>query len=173
MNEVIESILKRRSVRKYENTQIPDDILDTILNAGLYAPSAMNCQESVMVAVRDKKTRDLLSKLNAKVMMSDGENDPFYGAPCVIVVFAKRAANAEKDGSLVMANLMEAANALGIGSCWINRADKMFEFEAGKELLKEWGLSDEWVGIGNCILGYPKEAPVPSPRKAGRIIKIG
>ena len=172
MSEAIENLLNRRSVRKYEDKQIPDDVLDTILNAGLYAPSAMNCQESIMVAVRDKNTRVLLSKLNAKVMMSDGENDPFYGAPCVIVVFAKKAPNAVKDGSLVMANLMEAASALGIGSCWINRADKMFEFEAGKELLKKWGLSDEWLGIGNCILGYPAEEPKPAPRKDGRIIKI-
>lgn len=172
MNETIENLLKRRSVGKYENKQIPDDVLDTILNVGLYAPSAMNCQESVMVAVRDKETRDLLSKLNARVMMSYDGSDPFYGAPCVVVVFAKKAPNAEKDGSLVMANLMEAANALGIGSCWINRADKMFEFEEGKELLKKWGLSDEWLGIGNCILGYPADEPKPTPRKDGRIIKI-
>ncbi len=173
MSEAIENLLNRRSVRKYENKQIPDNVLDTILNAGLYAPSAMNCQESVMVAVRDKETRDLLSKLNARVMMSYDDNDPFYGAPCVIVVLAKKAPNAVKDGSLVMANLMEAASALGIGSCWINRADKMFEFDEGKELLKKWGLSDEWLGIGNCILGYPAEEPKPALRKDGRIIKIG
>ena len=171
MNAVIESLLTRRSVRKYEDKQLPDDVLDTILNVGLYAPSGMNNQETVMVAVRDKETRDLLSQLNAKVMMMGRDSDPFYGAPCVVVVFAKKAPNDMKDGSLVMANLMEAAHALGLGSCWINRADKMFEYPEGKTLLEKWGLSDEWVGVGNCILGYPLDEPAPAPRKDGRIIK--
>lgn len=81
-----ELLKTRRSVRKYRPEQVPDELLDAVLEAGLYAPSAMNNQKPVMVAVRDKATRDQLSAMNAAVMGTD--RDPFYGAPCVIVVLA-------------------------------------------------------------------------------------
>lgn len=169
-NELIKALLERRSIRKYDTKQISDDELDTILNAGLYAASAMNRQETKIVAVRDKETRDFLSKLNAKVM--DKDTDPFYGAPCVLVVFAKNDYCYWQDGSLVMANLMQAAYSIGLGSCWINRAKEMFEFPEGIELKKKWGIPEDYMGIGNCIVGYPLETVSAKPRKENRIIKI-
>ena len=167
-----ELLKNRRSIRKYQPTQVSDELLDAVLEAGLYAPSGMNTQNTVMVAVRDKKTRDMLSRMNAAVMGSQG--DPFYGAPCVIVVLAhpERYTWLE-DGALVMGNLMNAAHEAGLGSCWIHRAQQMFESEEGKELLRSWGLPENLKGVGNCILGYAAEDPAPKPRLDGRIVKIG
>ncbi len=172
MNETMNSILTRRSVRRYEAKQVPDELLDQVLEAGLYAASGMNTQNTVMVAVRDPETRDKLARMNAAVMGRDG--DPFYGAPCVIVVLVDpERYTCVEDGSLVMGNLMEAAHAVGLGSCWIHRAREMFESEEGKALLRTWGLSGNLRGVGNCILGYAAEDPQAKPRRDGRIVKIG
>ena len=166
-----EKLLTRRSVRKYSAQQVTEEELDKVLKAGLYAPTAKNNQKPVMVAVRDKETRDLLSKINAKIM--GVETDPFYGAPCVIVVLADPAFPTWiDDGSLVLGNLMNAANALGLGSCWINRARETFDLPEGKELLKKWGLPESFRGVGNCIIGYPEESPELKARLEGRIIKV-
>lgn len=172
MNEAMDNLLTRRSIRRYKDTQVPDDLLDQVLEAGLYAPTGMNTQNIVMVAVRDQETRDLMSKLNAAVMGSD--RDPFYGAPCVIVVLGYADGYpVVENGSLVLGNLMNAAHAVGLGSCWIHRAKQVFESPEGKALLRRWGLSEDLVGVGNCILGYADEDPAPKPRKEGRIVKIG
>ena len=117
-----ELLKTRRSVRKYRPEQVSDELLDAVLEAGLYAPSAMNNQKPVMVAVRDKATRDQLSRMNAAVMGTD--RDPFYGAPCVIVVLADPTYPTwVEDGTLVLGNLLNAAHAVGLGSCWINPGD--------------------------------------------------
>ena len=173
MNEAMNHLLTRRSVRKYLPRQVSDELLDQVLTAGLYAPSGMNTQGCVMVAVRDKETRDLLSRLNAAVMGTD--RDPFSGAPCVIVVLADPEIYSGwvEDGALALGNLMNAAHTLGLGSCWIHRARQVFDSPEGKELLKAWGLPQHLRGVGNCILGYPDEAPEAKPRKEGRIVKIG
>ena len=174
MNEVLNSLKTRRSIRAYKDTQVPDELLDQVLEAGLYAASGMNNQKVVMVAVRDKETRDYMSRLNAAVMGRDG--DPFYGAPCVIVVLADPEIYGGwvEDGALALGNMMNAAHALGLGSCWIHRAKQVFDAPEGKALLEKWGLPTHLRGVGNCILGYPDcDHPNPAPRKEGRIVKIG
>lgn len=171
MNEILNNLETRRSVRSYKPEQVSDELLDAVLRAGSYAASGMNNQKAIMVAVRDKETRDLLSKLNAAVMGST--NDPFYGAPCVIVVLSDpQRGTWVEDGSLVLGNLMNAAHAVGLGSCWIHRAKEVFDAPEGKALLKKWGLPETLRGVGNCILGYANEAPGDKPRVDGRIIKI-
>lgn len=166
-----EELLTRRSVRRYQPRQVEDADLDKVLQAGLYAPTAKNNQKPVMVAVRDQQTRDQMSRMNAAVM--GVESDPFYGAPCVIVVLADPGIPTWiDDGSLVLGNLMNAAHALGLGSCWINRARECFDTPEGKALLKQWGLPEHYRGVGNCILGYAAEEPAPKPRLEGRIIKV-
>ncbi len=168
MHEILKN---RRSIRKYKPEQVSDAHLDAILEAGLYAPSGMNTQNAYMVAVRDQETRDQLSRMNAAVM--GASNDPFYGAPCVVVVLVEpERYTAVEDGSLVLGNLMNAAYEIGVGSCWIHRAKQMFESEEGKTLLRAWGLREDLVGVGNCILGYPDEDPAPKPRREGRIVKV-
>lgn len=168
MNKTIDDIINRRSIRKYKPEQISRQELDTVLNAGICAPTGMNRQSPILVAVQNKEIRDRLSKMNAAVMGSD--SDPFYGAPTVVVVLAASGSpHAVQDGSLVMGNLMNAAKAIGLGSCWINRAKEVFETQEGKQLLAQWGIEGDYTGVGNCILGYPDEEPAMKPRKADYI----
>jgi len=171
MNETLKTMMERKSTKAYTDRQVPDALLDAVLEAGLYAPSGMNNQQVVAVAVRDKATRDQLSRMNAEVMGSTA--DPFYGAPCVVVVLVEpERYTAVEDGSLVLGNLMQAAYDIGVGSCWIHRARQMFENEEGKALLRKWGLREDLIGVGNCILGYPDEEPTAKPRREGRIVKV-
>lgn len=166
------NVLKSRcSTKKYLSKQVPEAVLDKILEAGLYAPTGLNNQKVVMVAVTDKTTRDTLSRMNAEILGSTAA--PFYNAPCVVVVLSDPERNTwVEDGSLVMGNLMNAATALGVGSCWVHRAREMFDTPQGKELLKKWGLPENYRGIGNCLLGCPDGEPVRKPRQDNRIIKV-
>ena len=172
MNETLKVLKERRSVRKYKAEQIRDEELNAILEAGTWAPSAKGLQTSVMVVVQDPETIAWMSKLNAEIQGNPG-TDPFYGAPTVVVVLADgENPNWLKDGSLVMGNLMNAAAAIGLGSCWINRAREMFDTQEGKALLRQWGVPEHYRGIGCCILGYADETPAPKERAANRILKI-
>lgn len=172
MNETVKTLLERRSVRKYKREQIKDEELELILRAGEFAPTGMGAQSPVMVVVQDSETIAHLSKLNAQVMGSSG--DPFYGAPTVVIVLADPARHTYiEDGSLVMGNLMNAAFALGVDSCWIHRAREVFASAEGKALLRAWGLDESLVGIGNCILGYRDgDLPAPKPRKENYIVRV-
>ena len=170
MKGTITDLLNRRSIRAYSSEQITKEQLDDILKVGTYSASGMGKQSSTMVVVQDKETVEMLAKLNASITSS--EDDPFYGAPTVIIVFGDTNIRTYlQDASLVMGNLMNAAYAVGVDSCYINRAKEMFETEAGKELLKKWGLTDNHVGVANCILGYHTgEYPEPAVRKDNYII---
>ena len=173
MNEIINALKERRSCRAFLPEQVKEEQLAAILEAGTYAPTGMNRQAPVIVAIQDPETVKLVSKLNACVMGAD--TDPFYGAPTVLVVLANPEVRTYlHDGALVMGNLMNAAHAVGVDSCYIFRAKEVFETEAGKALLRQWGIPETYVGIGNCILGYGAEGgkrPV-SPRKEGYIIRV-
>ncbi len=172
MNEVLKAIETRRSIRKFSSKTVSREDLDEILKAGTYAPSGCGRQPVIFIAVTDKETRDKLSKMNAQIMGKD--TDPSYGAQTVIIVLAdKSAPTYVYDGALAMGNLMLAAHSLGIGSCWIHRAKEEFESAEGKELLKKWGVTGDYEGIGHCILGYADgEEPAAAPRKAGTVINI-
>ena len=171
MNDTLKTLKNRYSVKKYTARQVPDDVLDAILEAGLYAPSGLNNQQLYMVAVRDKETRDLLADMNTK--LRGVPSDTFYGAPCVIVVLANpQNGTWVEDGSLVLGNLLNAAASLGVSGCWIHRARETFDTPEGKALLKKWGLPECLRGVGNCILGYGCGETVRKPRKEGRILKI-
>lgn len=164
MNNTVSDIMNRRSIRKYKPEQISREELDTVLQAGICAPTGMNRQSPLVIAVQNKEVRDRLSRMNAAVLGTD--SDPFYGAPTVVVVLADaNSPHAVQDGSLVMGNMLNAAKAIGLGSCWINRAKEMFATEEGKQLLAQWGVEGDVIGVGNCILGYPDENPAIKPRK--------
>lgn len=172
MNLAIENLISRRSIRKYKAEQITDAELDAVLTAGTYAPTAVGRQSPFMVAVQNEADIAQMSRLNARIWGRD--IDPFYGAPTVIVVFAQAGnPNGVQDASLVMGNLMNAANAIGLGSCWINRTKETFELPEGKALLQKWGVTGNWSGVATCILGYADgEHPVPKPRKPDYILKV-
>ena len=169
-NEMLELIKTRRSVRAYQDTPVPEELLSAVLEAGTWAPTAMGRQSPVIVAVTDKTCRDRLSRLNAAVMGRDA--DPYYGAPAVVVVLAE-GNNFLQDGSCVLENMMLAAHSLGLGSVWVNRELEIFDSEAGKALLKEWNLPETLRGVGAIALGWPAgPAPEPAPRKDGYIVRV-
>lgn len=181
MNQTIESIISRRSVKKYTDQQVPHELIEQVVKAGTYAPSGMNMQSAKIIAVTNKEMRDRLSHINLEIVKgrnlttSSGHSDPFYGAPVVLVVLARKDVGTNiYDGSLVMENLMIAANSLGLGSCWIHRAKETFETEEGKQILSELGIPDEYVGIGNCILGYaaPDALKPQAPRKDDFVVWV-
>ena len=159
------NLLTRRSIRSYRPDMLPREVIEKIAEAGTYAPTGMNRQTPIIVAVTNKELRDRMSRLNAAVLNMD--RDPFYGAPVVLVVLAERSdPNHVYDGSLVMANLMLAAHAMGVGSCWINRAREVFDTDEGKAILRDLGIEGDYEGVGNCILGYTEgEEPQAKPRK--------
>ena len=170
--EVLRCLLTRRSVRAYEPRQITEDELEAVLQAGLYAPCGMGSQKVYFAAVQDKAVRDRLSAMNRAILGSD--SDPYYGAPTIVVVLAdpERYTWVE-DGSCALTAMMEAAHAVGLGSCWIHRARQMFDSPEGKELLKKWGLPETLQGVGSLALGYAaQEPPAPPARKPGRVVKV-
>ena len=154
MNEVIKNIKTRHSVRKFKSDPVEKSLIAEITDAGLYAASGMNRQSPIIIAVTNRELRDRLMKMNAAVMGRDG-TDPFYGAPVILVVLAKKDAPTHVyDGSLVLGNMMLAAHSLGLSTCWIHRAKEEFESAEGKEILKELGIEGDYEGIGHLALGY-------------------
>ena len=173
--EALDVIYGRRSIRRYKITQIEDSDLDAVLKAGMYAPTGKGTQEPVIVVVQDEDTRNRVSKLNASI--NGNQSDPYYGAPTIIIVFASEDAYGRDisimDCSAVMTNMLNAAYACGLGSCWINRPMAMFKTVEGKTLLKEWGLSENLMGVASMALGYADcDLPVPAKRKENYVVKI-
>ena len=156
MNEVLNCLLTRRSVKKYLSQPVEKEKLDAVLEAGTYAACGMGRQAGKIVVLQNPDAH------------------PFYGAPVVCVVFADTNVNTwVEDGSLVIGNMMAAAHSLGLGSCWIHRARQEFESAEGKALMKKWGVSENYAGIGHCILGYAAQEPAPAkPRKADFIVRV-
>ena len=193
MQPVMETILHRRSIRRFAPEQIREETLAQILQAGLYAPSAGGRQGVLFAVCQDRAVNTRLGKIkraNAKPRMAKNGNyvsreqpsiaddprltDAFYGAPTVIVVLADRSRPTwVEDGSLALGNLMNAAHALGLGSCWIHRAREVFDSPEGQALLHQWGLEGTYAGVGHCILGYPAtDLPPAPPRKPGRVVRV-
>ena len=171
MNEVIK---ERRSIRKFKAEMPPKADLEQIVEAGLYAANGRGRQAVITIAVTDKELRDKLSEVNNEIMGGPEGNDPFYGAPAILIVLAnKEVPTAPYDGSLVMGNLMLAAHSLGLGSIWIHRAKEEFEMSEYQKLLKDLGIEGEWEGIGHCAVGYiDGENPAAAPRNDGRVFWV-
>ena len=170
--ECINAMLTRRSVKKYTDKMPTDDQIRTVIDAGLAAASGRNRQAAIIVAITNKQIRDKLSRANAAVMGT--ATDPFYNAPAVLVVLADKSVNTYiYDGSLVMGNMMLAAHELGLGSCWVHRAKEVFYTAEWKEWLRSLGISGEYEGVGNLILGYPDgEYPAPKERLPDRVFFV-
>lgn len=173
MNETINTILSRRSCKSYKPDMVPAGIIDEIIEAGLYAASGNGLQSPIILAVTDRDTRDLLSRLNAKYDPKK-RKDPFYGAPVVLSVLGPKSVPTHTcDASLVIGNMLLAAHALGIGACWIHRAKEVFEDDEGRSLLQKLGIGDDYEGVGNCVIGYPETMSAEKvPRKEGRVWRV-
>ena len=174
-NEVLRALRERRSCRSYTPEQIKDDELQAVLEAGTWAPTAMGLQDPWIVAVQNPALLERISRMNREVWGRD--IDPFYGAPTYVLVFAsdpEKWKNGVQDASLVLGNMMLAAHAIGLGSCWINREREMFATEEGRALMAELGLPEGLIGVGALALGYPAAPPRdPKPRKENyyRVVK--
>lgn len=164
MNETLKTLETRRSCRKFIQDKIPEkEMLDAIIRAGTFAPSGMGRQPVKIIAVTNKEIRNKISAENAKIMGQSG-TDPFYGAPVILVVISdKTVPTGIYDGSLVMGNLLNAAESLGLGSIWIHRAKEEFESDFGKQILNDLGITGEWEGIGHAAIGYIAEGGVNPP----------
>lgn len=174
-NEALEVLRNRRAIRKFKAEQIKKEELDAVIEAGKYAPTGMGKQSPLIVAFQNPETVKKLKKLNAEIMGTDG--DPYYGAPTIIVVFMTDIAYDTEigilDSAAVCTNMLNAAYAAGLGSCWIHRAKPMFESEKGKEILKECGLPENLRGVCSIALGYADcEHPDPRPRREGYSVII-
>lgn len=173
MNETLKILETRRSCRNFDpDKMISEEDLNAIIKAGTYAPTGMGKQSPIIIAVTNKEMRDKISKENAKIMGTD--SDPFYGAPVILIVLAnKESRTYQYDGSLVMGNLLNAAESLGLGSIWIHRAKEEFESDFGKKILADLGIDGDYEGIGHCALGYAAvPAKAPAPRKDNYVYYI-
>ena len=172
MKDILELIHTRRSCKSYRPDMPKAEDIDKVVTAGLEAASGRNLQGAKIVVITDKAVRDRLSAANALVLGSSA--DPFYGAPAVLVVLADKSVRTSVyDGSLVMGNMMLAAHALGLGSCWIHRAREVFDTPQWRKWLSEIGLEGEYEGVGNLTLGYPLgELPADKPRLPGRVFYV-
>lgn len=169
-NEALEVLKNRRAIRKFKSEQIKPEELNAVIEAGKYAPTGMGKQSPLIAAFQDPEKVEAIKKLNAKIMGTD--SDPYYGAPTIIVVFMTDIAYDPEIGildcSAVCTNMLNAAYAAGLGSCWIHRAKPMFESEEGKALLKKWGLPENLRGVCSIALGYTDcEHPEARPRREG------
>ena len=171
MNEIIRAMEERRSVRKFKPDMVPKEMIEQIIEAGLYAASGMGKQAAIVVAVTKKELRDKIAEDNRKIGGWGEGFDPFYGAPVILMVLGNKEVPTHiYDGSLLMGNLMLAAHSLGLGSIWIHRAKEESEMDEYKELLKSLGVEGEWEGIGHCAIGYADgNLPAAAARKENRV----
>lgn len=174
MSAVLDQIKNRRSIRSYKPDPVPQQVLDQIIEAGLYAASGKGQQSAIIIQVTDKELRDEISRRNCEIGGWEAGFDPFYGAPAMLIVLARKDWPTHVyDGSLVMGDLMLAAHELGVGSCWIHRAKEEFDTQWGRDLLSSLGIEGEYEGIGHCALGYADgPAPEAAPRKDGRVFYL-
>ena len=174
MNDTLKVLETRRSCRKFKPDMISEEQLQEILKAGTYAATGMGKQSPLIIAVTQKELRDQISEENRRIMGAPEGMDPFYGAPMILIVLADKSVPTHVyDGSLVMGNLMNAAQSLGVASIWIHRAKEEFELPEYKQLLKDMGVEGEWEGIGHCVVGYADgDLPKAAPRKENRVFWV-
>lgn len=175
MNEILKAMQERRSIRKYRAGLPDQELVNQVVEAGMWAANGKGLQNTKFLVVKNKELRDTLSRLNNRIGGWKEGFDPYYGAPIVIVVLDKKGtSHYQKDGCAAMSNMMLAAHTLGLGSCWINRAKEMFELEEGRLILNHLGLDpDVWEGVANLVLGYPHgDSPQAAQRKPDRVLVV-
>ena len=171
--EALEVLKNRRAIRKYKPEQITEEELQAVVEAGTYAPTGGGKQGVQIVVVQKPDDIAEVNRLNGAVM-GNPNAQPYYGAPTILLVFeTEDCFTHELDGAAVCTNMLNAAYAVGLGSCWIHRTKQVFESDEGKALLKKWGLSDTLVGVASIALGYADfEQPKPKPRKADYVVRV-
>ncbi len=173
-NAVLDCLLSRRSIRKFKSDPVPQDLIDKVVEAGLYAPSGKGSQSAKVIVITDKKVRDRFMVMNREIGGFPADLDPFYGAPVILAVIADKSVGTHVyDGALMIGNLLNAAHAVGLGGIWIHRCKQEFESEEGLRLLKDLGIEGEYEGIGHVALGYADMEPAaPAVRKKDRVFRV-
>lgn len=194
-NEVMKNILHRRAIRRFEPKQIDEEVLQRILQAGLYAPSAGGRQGVIFAVSQNHEVNKRLGKIkraNSNPSMATATSyvskeqpsiadDPkltnaFYDAPTVITMFApKNFLFAAEDCAVAAENMMLAAAALGVGSCYIGQGWTAFADPYGQEILHQWNIRTDYYAVMQLLLGYPREGdkhPNPKPRKDDRVLRF-
>jgi nitroreductase len=194
MHAIIEQMLTRHAIRRYQDRQVEEATLQQILQAGLYAPSAGNNQRSRIVVCQDTAVNRHLGQLSRQMQFKEGDAaagaqvvstdqpsikddltllDGFYGAPTVLTIFTPHMKFTHEDAALIAENLLLAAHFLGVGSCYVGRTEEVFATEYGQMLREAWGIAEDMVAVCNVLLGY-REGPAPGdkPRKPGRIVRV-
>ena len=174
MNEIINALKERRSIRSFTDEVPSKEVIDEIIGAGLYAPSGMGKQSSIILVVDNPELDKKIREDNRKIAGFEEGKDPFYGAPVILIVLGnKESMTNVYDGSCTMQNLMLAAHSLGLGTVWVHRAKQEFEMPEYQELLKKNGIEGEYEGIGHVALGYiDGEVPAPKERKENRVFYV-
>ena len=168
MNNTINDIKKRRSIRNYKKERITKEELNIILNAGTFAPSALNQQSSLIVYLESEEIYQEICELTDKYFPD--RKPHFYGTRDIVIVFGDSNCKCPiEDGSLVLQNMFLAATSIGIGSCWINYLRDLFKTEEGIKLQEKMNIPNNYFVVGTCILGYPNEEPILKQRKEGYI----
>jgi nitroreductase len=191
-NAVIDNIIETRSIRKYTDEQVPREVLERILEAGSHAANAGGAQRTCFVAIHDAEATHRLGRLNMarfdrsklignkvsadqpSVIDDPTQKDGFYGAPCVVVVFAlEKFTFGIPDAFACVQTMAYAAHSLGVSSCIVSRAEDTFATEEGERLKREWGVPDNFAARAFLTLGYCEgDYPAPKPRRDGRIIIV-
>lgn len=174
MSDLTKIIKERRSIRKFKPDEVPKNLINEVIEAGIYAASGRGKQSPVVISVTNKELRDKIVDENRKIGGWEDGFDPFYGAPVILIVIADKAVpTAVYDGSLTLGNMMLKAHELGLGSCWIHRAKEEFDSDFGKEILENLGIEGEFEGIGHLALGYADcELPDIPERNENRVFRV-
>jgi len=171
MNEVMNAILTRRSIRKFENKAVPKDLLDQILRAGIYAPSGKNRQTWRFFVMREEKNKEQLRAVIGQALKNPAYT--FYGADTLIFVMVDpEEVNGLADGTAAMENMMLAAHSLGLGSRWINQLKYCGQEPEVKAALRGFQIPDQLMCVGILAVGYPDETPEAKPRRDDLITYI-
>lgn len=193
MNEMIEKMITRHAIRRFQDRQLEETVLEQILLAGLYAPSAGNNQRSRIVVCQNREVNERLGRLSRSMQYKGGDPakmahpisadqpsiqddltlmDGFYHAPTVLTLFSPPTRYTHEDAAMIAQNIQLAAHFLGVGACYVGRTEEVFDTDYGRALRKSWGIAEDLVPVGNVLLGY-REGPAPSakPRKEGRILR--
>ena len=152
---LIDTILTRRSVRRYETKDILEEVLQQILEAGRQAPSAANRQPIRFVIVKD---HDILKNLCDNLLTRFVKYAPIAIVGCADTKSLLTGKWAVVDATIAMQNMVIAAWALGVGSCWIGACNE----DKVKELL---GIPHKWSVVALITFGYPAEQPKPRKKK--------
>lgn len=174
MNETLGHIRNRRSCRAFTSEQISPEALKAIIESGLYAPSGMNAQSPLLIAIQDPEVIAELSAINAQSWRKKG-SDPFFAAPTVIAVLAnpELCHTYQLDAMACVTNMLLAAESLGLGACCISRGKETFESDYAQQLLQKLGIDPSYIGVEHVILGHPQTSTQKTPpRREGRVYHI-